>query len=196
VAEDRARSDRPTHLRGAAPAALVVAALSAPVLVALAALAAPAWATTLLAWDLAELARRADVVVIGTVTARATSEVERTLMTDTYVRVERVLRGEPTPAVTVRQLGGKLGRRVVDVPGDAVLEVGQRYVLFTHAPGDGRTRYLMGMALGALRLEGDEGVQQVDVPLLSSTGELTPPPGARRVPLAELERVVRSVGPR
>lgn len=192
MAEVRARSARRSPLRVATSAALVAVVLSAT----LVGLAAPAGATTLLAWDLAELARRADLVVIGTVTARATTEVDRTLMTDTYVRVERVLRGEPTAALSVRQLGGKLGRRVVDVPGDAALEVGQRYVLFTHAPGDGRTRYLMGMALGALRLEGDEGVQQIDVPLMSSTGELTPPPGARRVPLAELERVVRSVGPR
>mgnify|MGYP000181253759 CR=1 FL=1 len=151
----------------------------------------PALGTVLLDWGVDELARRSDLIVIGTVESKNTVAVDRTLMTDTRVRVERTLAGEPTQIVTVRQLGGQLGKRIVDLPGDAVLETGRKYLLFT-AKHDGHT-YLVGMALGALRVENKSLTQTISVPILSREGTMREERAPRTTNIRAIERAILGV---
>lgn len=173
-------------VRSSGPARALIA-------VALLALPSAAQATVLFDWGVDELARRADRVVIGTVESQTTVEVGRTLMTDTRIRIERTLAGSPAQTITVRQLGGRLGDRIVDVPGDAVLVRGRRYLLFTAQPPGDLHRYLVGMALGALEV-GDTGVltQTVDVPLVAPSGALREAPGPRFIERAAIEAAIRA----
>lgn len=154
-------------------------------------LAPAASATVLFDWDVEELTRRADLVVVATVLSKQSFAADGTLMTTTRLRVERVLLGAAGAELAVLQLGGRLGPRVVDVPGDAELTPGQTYLLFTAQPPGQPYRSLVGMALGALRLDGNSLTQTVDVPVLNERGVLAPPPGTRVHDLEELERAVR-----
>lgn len=152
---------------------------------------APAGATVLFDWNTEELTRRADLVVIATVISKQSFAAGRTVMTTTKLRVERVLLGAATDELEIQQLGGRLGPRVVDVPGDAELSPGGTYLLFTAQPPGQLYRSLVGMGLGALRVEGEELRQTVEVPLLDPSGALLPPPGTRTSKLRAVEALIR-----
>lgn len=123
-----------------------------------------AQATILADWELGELVRRADRVVIGTVVSQRTVDAPpgsiTALMTESTVRVEETLRGASAKTLVVSQLGGARSGRRTWIEGDARLVEGKRMLLFTSAHPDGR-RYLVGMALGAFFVDGDSLSQRI-----------------------------------
>ncbi len=152
--------------------------------------AAAGHSTVLFDWDLSELTRRADLIVIAKVIGKRSFAAENTIMTSTRLRVERVISGSEASEIEVLQLGGQLGARIVDVPGDAELRDGEHYLLFTAQPSGQPYRSLVGMSLGALQVKGEELTQTVDVPLFGGGGELLPAPGVRIRSLSEVIRVI------
>lgn len=152
---------------------------------------AVAGSTVLFDWDLSELTKRADLIVLAKVVSRQSFIAENTIMTRTHLVVERTLMGSDVKEFELLQLGGQVGARIVDVPGDAELVLGQTYLLYTAHPAGQPYRTLVGMGLGAHRLSGDVLTQDVNVPLMDPTGALLPAPGARTFRLSEVLRVIR-----
>lgn len=151
------------------------------------AFASLAQATILADWELDELVRRSDRVVIGTVIAQRTVDAApgsiTNLLTESTVRVEETLRGPHARELIITQLGGKKNGRSTWIEGDARLIEGRTMVLFTYLHPDGR-RYLTGMSLGALFADGD-------VLSSSSRGEAAP----ARVPSLAALRASLQRGP-
>jgi hypothetical protein len=151
---------------------------------------AAAGATILSDWSLEQVLGHADRVVLGLVVEQRAVRGARHPLTESVVRVDRVLKGEACDRLVVSQYGGRQGDVTLRIPGDPRLEVGQRVVLITRRARDGRA-YLVGMSLGAFRVDGDRLVQSVDVPLLGADGQVRPPPGTRSLRLDELEAAIR-----
>lgn len=159
----------------------------------LVALAGPAAATLLADWDLDELARRADLIVVGTVEAQVTvvPTDKRVVLTESTIRVERTLLGAPRATFVLSQLGGRKGSVVTEIVGDARLAEGDKVLLFTFEHEDKR-RYLVGMALGAWFLGEEPGVleQTVTASLVDAQGQLREGPGLRQATLADVEAAI------
>lgn len=156
---------------------------------------APGASATILAdWDLEELARRSDLVVVGTVKEQrfVVDEKMKAVLTESELVVERTLQGKPMPTLVLTQLGGRAGSVVSEVMGDARLTPGARVLLFTFAHEDGR-RYLVGMALGAwFMASGPDGAltQLVDSPLVNESGEVRPAPGQRIITIDDVKAAI------
>src|SRR4030095_10774956 len=84
-----------------------------------------------------ELARKADTIVLGTVTQQASAwdDQHTAIHTDVTVEVEQVLSGLPGEVVTLRVLGGVVGGVGMGTSNDATFRVGERVIvcLDTHA---------------------------------------------------------------
>lgn len=158
-------------------------------------LAPAAEATVLANWSMEEVVSRADSVVIGTIGAKRTVEGKKgRLLTETTVQVDEVLMGAPRGELVVSQLGGRRGEVVTEVAGDAKLEPGARMLLMTFEHKDGR-RYIVGMALGAFRLDGEATlVQRIDATLLDDQGKMHPAPGLRKTSLEKVRALVAPKG--
>jgi len=89
-----------------------------------------AHATSVVALDLAELARASDALVLATVGESTPADQRGRVRTDTTLQGERVLGGEAPRALSVRQASGQRGDIFYGVPGDAALQRGQRVVAF------------------------------------------------------------------
>jgi hypothetical protein len=151
----------------------------------------PAAATILADWDLAERIARADRVVIGVVEGEEPATSAGRVATTTQIVVERTLLGEEAPRLSVTQLGGVEGRTRVEVPGTVRWRRGDRVLVITFRAADGRD-YLVGMALGAFRVEGERLYQRLDVPVTRG-GQLLPPPGERTLGLDEVVAIIAAV---
>ncbi len=105
--------------------------------------------------SLDELARSADLVVIGTVVSRASRHdapprADR-IVTDVVVRVDRSIRGESAGEVVVTVPGGEVDGRGQIVTGAPVLHPGEEVVLFLHparATVVGPRRAIVGFSQG------------------------------------------------
>ena len=80
--------------------------------------------------DVAELTRRADLVVHGFVTAKSTAWIGRVIYTLYDVSVQETLKGGPRNRVVVAVVGGARGNVRLTVPGAPMLEVGEQLVTF------------------------------------------------------------------
>ena len=80
--------------------------------------------------DVAELTRRADLVVHGFVTAKSTAWIGRVIYTLYDVSVQETLKGGPRNRVVVAVVGGAKGNVRLTVPGAPMLEVGEQLVTF------------------------------------------------------------------
>jgi hypothetical protein len=78
--------------------------------------------------DVAELTRRADLVVHGFVTAKSTAWVGRVIYTLYNVSVQETLKGAPRTSVVVAIAGGARGNVRLTVPGAPNLEIGEQLV--------------------------------------------------------------------
>jgi hypothetical protein len=133
-----------------------------------------------------ELARQADVVVIGEVTAAAGEwDAARTNIV-TRVRLERaeVLKGRPRSPITFTHLGGRVGDLESAVAGAARFTVGERALVFLAQEPDGGLR-LAQLFHGKLRIERDPSTGR-EVAVRSAGAR-----GADRVPLDQVRRDVR-----
>ncbi len=107
--------------------------------------AGSAWAASVQRLPLGELAKRSELVFVGTVTAQQSRLVRAPhtqVFTDTEFRVEQVLKGTKTESWTLSQLGGVVGEGAEQVgqavPGYPSFEVGERVVLFLERTQTGR----------------------------------------------------------
>jgi len=82
--------------------------------------------------SMADLARKADTIVLGTVLHQESAwDAQRTaIYTDVTLRVERVLIGAPGETVTLRVAGGKVGGMGMRTSNDAVFQDGERVIVF------------------------------------------------------------------
>jgi len=78
-----------------------------------------------------ELARKADAIVLGTVTQQASAwdDQHTAIHTDVTVEVEQVLTGLPGEVVTLRVLGGVVGGVGMGTSNDATFLVGERVIV-------------------------------------------------------------------
>ena len=80
--------------------------------------------------DVAELTRRADLVVHGFVTGKSTTWIGRVIYTLYDVSVQETLKGVPRTSVVVAVAGGARGNVRLTVPGAPILEIGEQFVAF------------------------------------------------------------------
>lgn len=109
--------------------------------------AAPAPASIAMYQSNKDLALKSDEVLVGEVKARTSfvDEKTNTPYTLTTVTVKEWLKGGAgEKEITVRQMGGKLGDKVMFVTGDAKMDDGEEVVLFLRK-GEG-VRFLFAMA--------------------------------------------------
>lgn len=114
-------------------------ALLGAILTALVAPAGVSGATTQLL-GIAELATRAELVVLGTVGAVESQwNADRTLIeTRVDVRVTATPRGEPRPDVSLWEPGGRVGTLAAEIAGTPRFSPGERVLLFLRRGRDGR----------------------------------------------------------
>jgi hypothetical protein len=119
----------------------------------------PADASTVRALSLAELTRKAELIVVGTPQrAQSRRHVDgRLLVTDVSVLVEKVQKGtvKPGDSLVVTVLGGELDGVALSVPGEAVLPPGQRSLVFLYRATRSRDLRVVGMAQGSMAIEAD-----------------------------------------
>jgi subtilase family serine protease len=117
-------------------AALVTVLFAGPVL------SRAASATTVVPIAADDLAREADAIVVGTVTAinSAWRPTEDRIVTYVTLSVDEVLKGAPRTHLTIRQAGGTIGDFEAWIVGSPEFEVGERVVLFLHRNDDGTAR--------------------------------------------------------
>ena len=137
--------------------AALIAALALLALLAGAFLGQRAYASTVRALSLAELTRKAEVIVVGVAQeAQSRRHIDgRLLVTDVSVRVEQALKGAAKPGepLVVTLLGGELDGVELNVPGEAGLPLGKRSLLFLYRAAQSRDLRVVGMSQGALKIE-------------------------------------------
>jgi hypothetical protein len=110
----------------------------------------------------AQLLARADVVVVATVTSRASREAsDRMIFTDHQLRVEDVLKGSATGMITVTEAGGFVNGHGVAIAGSATYQPGTRVLAFLRH-GSGGNYHTAYMALGKYRFAGELLVRDAD----------------------------------
>ena len=79
-----------------------------------------------------DLARKADTIVLGTVTQQESAwDAQHTaIYTDVTLAVERVLAGTPAEVVTLQVAGGSVGGMGMRTSNDAVFREGERVIVF------------------------------------------------------------------
>ena len=92
----------------------------------------PADASVFIAMTAEELIGQSDAVIQGDVVSQQSrwDEQGQLIVTDTTVRVSEVIVGEAPPVVTVRTIGGGVGRLLVEAPGFPQLDPGEAVLLF------------------------------------------------------------------
>ncbi len=140
-----------------------------------------------------QLAREADAVVQGRVTGMESRWAAdgRHIVTRVSLRVSRVLRGAAGAEVALEVPGGAVGGFGQRLDAAPVFERGEEVVVFLRRTAAGRT-LVHGLSQGKFRVEGGEARPDLEgwafVPEAMPAGERR----AERMPLAELERRVRT----
>ena len=106
--------------------------------------------------DVAQVTRRADLVVHGFVTTKQTAWVGRVLYTLYDVSVQETLKGAPRNSVVVAVAGGARGNVRLTVPGAPNLQIGEQLVVFA-APLQGTTFTPVGTFDGVVRVRQGTG---------------------------------------
>lgn len=94
-------------------------------------------------------------VVRGRIETQEVRAVEGTAGIATFSRlsVGERLKGKAPAKLVVRQVGGTLGRRSVELPGDARLAAGEEVLLFLRCDAGAPACTVVGLAQGKYRLE-------------------------------------------
>jgi hypothetical protein len=154
----------------------------------------PAFGAQAIAVSVEELARTSDAVVRGRVaTARSRlSDDGRRIFTTYEVRTRTVLKGRAPPFARVVVPGGVVGSFGQRVDGAPVLATGEEVVVFLRRSGGGAFG-VAGLAQGKFNVAGS--VARPDLTRLAfvSSSVRDGERRAEEMPLAELERRVRSV---
>jgi hypothetical protein len=110
--------------------------------------------------DVAELTRRANLVVHGLVTARSTTWIGRVIYTLYDVSVQETLKGAPRTTVSIAVVGGARGNVRLSVPGAPDLQNGEQVVIFA-TPLQGATFTPIGTFDGIVRVRQGNGAATV-----------------------------------
>jgi len=162
--------------------------MRATVFLLLLGVALPARATILEQLDVDALVQRSTVIVVGVVGEQRTVTPNGRVLTESTIRVERILFGSAPESARVYNLGGQVGNVITDVPGTIRLQPGSRVLLMLRRARDGRL-YVAGMCQGAFLLDGNQLLQRIDVPLVSG-GRILPPPGVRELSLDDVDAAI------
>lgn len=112
--------------------------------------------------DVAQLTRRADVVVHGFVTTKRTAWIGRVIYTIYDVSVQETLKGAPRNSLVVALAGGAQGNVRLRVPGAPDLQAGEQLVLFV-TPLQGTTFTPVGTFDGVVRVRQATGTAAATV---------------------------------
>ncbi|MFT3927581.1 MAG: hypothetical protein QM778_33925 [Myxococcales bacterium] len=148
-------------------------------------------ASLVLAMDLSELVKEAQVVVLARVMGQRSSYDERgRIVTDVQMQVEQAEKGDLAPgaSVVVRKLGGAVNGVSMRIEGEPSFTVGETVLLFGSDPQQRALLRPVGMSQGALRVFERDGARWVrsgtsNLALVKkSAGTLTPQPAAVEEP--------------
>jgi hypothetical protein len=106
--------------------------------------------------DVAQLTRRADVIVHGVVTASRSAWIGRVIYTFYDVAVQDTVKGPARSSVTVAVVGGARGNVRLRVPGAPDLQTGEQAVFFL-APLQGTTLTPVGTFDGIVPVRQSNG---------------------------------------
>jgi CYTH domain-containing protein len=98
--------------------------------------------------SVAELVRKADTIIVGTVTEQESAwDAQHTAIhTDVTLKVERVLAGKPGETVKLRVAGGTVGGMGMRTSNDPVFRQAERVLVFLDTSADPHS--LVGMEQG------------------------------------------------
>lgn len=138
-----------------------LSSLFATAVVAIGAWAATAGATIVKQLSVSDMARRADVIVQGTVVRQSASwNPEHTrIYTVTEIQVAESLKGGAAAGtvISVRQLGGVADGIVQSIPGNARFALAEEVVVFLDRDETLPLHYVIGMAQGKFSVSGAGG---------------------------------------
>jgi hypothetical protein len=121
-------------------------------------------ATTVNALDLPDLVNKADVIADVTVTNTEPylyyAQDGRTVHTRVTFKVNgQPIKGNVSSPLVLDFLGGSIGYQKMTVSGVPQLQIGQRLIIFSHAPNDLYVSPFIGLDQGALRVVHDVATQ-------------------------------------
>ena len=154
----------PVVLRGDCPQTKIAMhrLLLAALLICVAALR-PLGSTTLVRYDLEELARHAESVFVGICKSTRTEIVNGAIYTCLHFAVGEVLKGETDDEIVVYLRGGRYGGVRSHIPGMPSFKPGEEVVLFlTEADALGHA-WPVGLAQGKFRIERGGAAKQARV---------------------------------
>jgi hypothetical protein len=118
--------------------------------------ATPARASVARQLELPELTHDADLVATGRVLEQRSRWDDRgRIVTDVRIHIDERVKGDAGREVTLRCLGGAIGRLGMRVPGEPRFDDGERVVLF--AVHRGAALRALGMSQGVMRIEERDG---------------------------------------
>lgn len=110
-------------------------------------------ATTVVGYDLEDLAGASDTIVTGQVTEVASEWREGRIVTRVTIRPDTVLKGAPEDAVTVEVFGGVVDGIGQKVSGMASFEPDERVAVFLRRDATRPVYHVVGMAQGKLTVD-------------------------------------------
>jgi len=145
----------------------------------------------------AELARRAERILVGRVVAVAGHwNADRSrIFTRVELKVERALKGAATATAALEILGGTVGTLTSEVGAAPRFTVGEEVLVFTQSLEEAGWRYetVLGWAQGKFRLVAGDGSTPVrlerDFTAVAFSGDQIPP---AIISLDQLERSIRA----
>ena len=120
-------------------------------------------AGTVVAMSLEQMTARADLIFTGRVLGeRADWNAERTrIFTYVTLEVDRYFKGRSESSlVTVRLLGGRVGRYIAHLPGSPKFAIGEKVLLFC-AGEQARMPSVLGLSLGKFTIVTDTAGEQI-----------------------------------
>jgi hypothetical protein len=118
-----------------------------------------AFASSARTLDLPEIAHQAEVIADVTVQKLtsywSTPGGVRSIHTRVDFSVNRVIKGSVASTISLEFLGGEVQNRGLKVPGVPQFSVGERFIIFSHAPGLPFVSPIVGLDQGSLRVVHD-----------------------------------------
>lgn len=107
--------------------------------------------------SLEEMVSESDSIVDGVVESVESRWEDRMIFSYITIRIDDSMKGPRSRTAVVRQVGGRIGNRMLDVPGMPVFDTGDRVVVFLGDTRNG-TYHVVGMAQGRYRVQNDRAV--------------------------------------
>jgi len=119
----------------------------------------PGFCSTALTLDLPEISQKAEIIADVTVQNLSSYWVSpagvKSIRTRVNFTVNRMIKGTPSPTLSLEFLGGQVGDRGLKVPGVPQFAPGERYMIFSYAPDRAMVCPILGLDQGILRIVHD-----------------------------------------